>query len=439
MPAIITNNLRITAGDYFQNDVNDIPTYVYFGGVNPWVDESTPPDVVDSTQGRLQGLQNVLGLKRIYEADLQSVIRRIDWQATTVYDEYNDFANLIDDKNPETDDYYDFYVLTDEFNVYKCISNNNRTPSTIKPTGQLTTTFETPDGYIWKYMYTVKAEDAFRFMTPNYIPCYTPFINDQSAQWLVQQSAIFGTIDHIQLTNGGALYSSSNPPTVSITGDGTGCQAVAIINDVTQKIEKILVTDSGQNYKQAIVTIVGGDGLGAEAIPYVSPVGGHGFDARSELGATSKMIRVVIQDSEGDVLPTNIDFRTAGIVLEPRRNQNGIKLICSDVALFKIGEQIVGQTSGAQSTIQSINNIRNELWLVSTTGQYTVGETISSQPYNQTEIISTESVTQMPFVSNVISGQDYVPNTGRVLFMSNREKIARGTNQVEEFRFVVAF
>lgn len=439
MPAIVTNAFRIAAGDYFQNDLNTIPTYIYFGGPVAWQDESVPPDVVDSTLGQIGAINDITGMKRIYEFDMISVIPRRDWTPNTVYDQYNDFANIIDDKNPETDDFYKFYVITDEFNVYKCISNNNRSQSTVKPTGQQTTNLQTPDGYVWKYMYTVLSTDAFKFMTPNFIPCYSVNVNNGTSQWLVQQSAIKGTVDHIEILNPGVGYSSTNPPVVNIIGDGSGATAIANVNDVTTEVESITITNPGSNYTETTVTISGGDGLGAEAQAYVSPINGHGSNARQELGATYKMIRVVIEDDENGILPTNIEFRKAGIIIEPLTNKSGVKLVVSDASLYEAGETVTGQLSLATGRISSTNKQRNELWLESVVGQFQQNEVVSSQPYNTTECLSVESVTQMPLTQNVVSGSDYVPLSGRPLFISNREKIKRGENQIEEFRFVVSF
>ena len=56
----------------------------------------------------------------------------------------------------------DFYVMTDDYNVYKCLSNNDTTSggivgttSTVKPTGTGTSIISTADGYKWKFMYQI--------------------------------------------------------------------------------------------------------------------------------------------------------------------------------------------------------------------------------------------------------------------------------------------
>lgn len=439
MPAIITNDLRITNGDYFQNDITRIPMYVYFGGTEEWDDETNPPDTVDSTIGRIDSTKEILGLKRVFSNDVISVLPRRDWQEGFVYDEYTDKANIIDDKNPETNDFYKFYVVTDEFNVYKCISNNDRSPSTIKPTGTTITSFQTPDGYVWKYMYTITTDDAFKYMTPNWIPIYSIYNDNGSQQWQVQESAVHGSIENIKVLAGGGGYLSTNPPTVTITGNGTGATAIAQVNDVSGQVERIIMTNVGEGYTEAEVLISGGNGLGASAEAVMSPIGGHGSDARRELGAVFKMIRVAIESDEGGILPIGIDYRKSGLLLEPRTNQSGVSLFISDTKLYDIGETVTGQTSGASGVIKSINVLKNQIYLEGVTGTFTQGEYVSSQPYNQDEVLIAKQETTLPMTDLVVNGNDYAPMTGRTVYFANREKITRGINQIEEFRFIIQF
>ena len=440
MPAIITNNLRITNSDYFQNDVTSIPMYIYFGGTSPWPDEQNPPDVVDSTQGRIQAIDDVIGLKRIFSSNVISVLPRYDWQTEIVYDEYTDKANIIDDKNPETNDYYKFFVVTDEFNVYKCISNNNRAESTVKPTGTSTSSFQTPDGYIWKYMYSIKAEDAFRFMTPNWIPCYTIYNDDGSQQWQVQQSAVPGSIEHITVVSGGVGYTSTNPPTVTVSGDGSGATAVAEVDDLTGQVSKIVVTNIGQNYTQASVQISGGDGANASAEPVLSPIDGHGADARRELGAVFKMIRVEIENDENGILPTGVEYRKAGILLEPRSaSDSGVSLYVGSTRLYEVGDTVTGQTSGATGVIRSMNNLKNQMYLESVSGTFTVNELVSSTSYNEEQVLDVVEDENLPLADLVVDGSDYQSLSGTPIYYSNREKITRGVNQIEAFHFIISF
>jgi len=69
----------------------------------------------------------------------------------------------------------------------------------------------------------------------------------------------FTGISEIQVTNAGTGYTET--PTITITGDGTGAVANAVV--VNGKIQSIVLTNRGINYTRAIVTITGGSGYGA--------------------------------------------------------------------------------------------------------------------------------------------------------------------------------
>jgi hypothetical protein len=71
----------------------------------------------------------------------------------------------------------------------------------------------------------------------------------------------FTGISSILVTNPGLNYLFS--PTITITGDGQGATAEAII--VNGTIKEIVITNRGIDYTRAIVTISGGGGIAATA------------------------------------------------------------------------------------------------------------------------------------------------------------------------------
>ena len=73
-------------------------------------------------------------------------------------------------------------------------------------------------------------------------------------------------VEEVQVVNPGINYTS--PPTVTITGDGSGATAVATI--VNQRVEKITITNRGFNYTRAAVTLSGGGGSGSTAVAIVT-------------------------------------------------------------------------------------------------------------------------------------------------------------------------
>jgi hypothetical protein len=101
-----------------------------------------------------------------------------------------------------------FYVITDDYNVYKCLDNNNNSQSTYKPTGTQLEPIETLDGYIWKFMYNIPINLRNKFYTDEYVPVVSALTNHFYSN---------GTVDNIFIANKGQGYTSA---IISVTGDG---------------------------------------------------------------------------------------------------------------------------------------------------------------------------------------------------------------------------
>mgnify|MGYP003347579259 CR=1 FL=1 len=169
--------------------------YLTFGKVQPWTNESEPPQANTCDSVVYEVWKNMVGGKRITGNDIRHVVPRFNWANNTIYAQYDSLVDSRNLKNANTA----FYVLTDDWNVYKCLANNNGLASTSKPTSTLTTTdFQTEDGYVWKYMYTVDPASNDKFTTSSFIPV-VPNSN-------VQSNATPGSIDAIIVTNGGIGY-----------------------------------------------------------------------------------------------------------------------------------------------------------------------------------------------------------------------------------------
>jgi hypothetical protein len=442
MPAIINNDFRIFNSDAFQRAVEAVPTYAFIGNETAWPDESTPPTPTDSDEEKTQLFKDLLAIKKVNEGNIQSVVPRYDWVNGEIYDEYDHRVNMIDDKSPVTGNFRQFYVITDEFNVYKCISNNNRVPSTVKPTGSPTTPFQTGDGYIWKYMYTVRAVDVFSFLSNDWMPCYTLDVNDGSSQWQVQQTAVDGSIEHITVDNTGSGYDSENPPDVVITGDGTGATAIATVDSVTGELTKIVMTNSGSGYTQATVSFANtSGGVGASATAILSPVGGHGSDAKSELGAVHKMVRLELAGDENGTFPAT-SYRQAGLISFPFSIDTGAQLFFgnSNADIFEVGDLIQGQSSGATGIIRYIDPRARFVYVSDVVGSFIQTETVQNNQTGFNAILNdTVDNTTLPETNLVENVDDLTARTGKFLYVANRVAITRTVDQTEDLRFIVSF
>lgn len=75
----------------------------------------------------------------------------------------------------------------------------------------------------------------------------------------------FTGVNSIEILDAGTGYTSA--PTVTITGDGFGATAVAVVD--RGRIQRIEVTNTGIDYNRAVVTITGGGGFGASALALI--------------------------------------------------------------------------------------------------------------------------------------------------------------------------
>lgn len=438
MPAIVKNELRLSALDAVSNRIKELPTYFFVSGLTPW-GETGPGTPIDNQVDEIKTLSDTFGLKRIQANDLITVLPRVTWTEGTVYDHYSQDVDLINDRNPDTGDFYRFYVVTEDFNVYKCLGNAYGAASETRPTGTSPEAFRTPDGYIWKYMYTIQATDAFKFMTSNWMPCYTLTFNDGSPQWNSQISAIPGTLDNIIVTNKGSGYNFVSPPTIQIVGDGSNATASAVVNEITGELDDIVVTNPGNGYTSATIQIIDeNNGLGAEAIATIGPRKGHGHDPRLELGAVYLMAKVTIDGDESGLFPDNISFRTSGIIQLPGSIEpEGFVMRVTNAKPFSSSDQITGSVSNATANIKLIDYDNNLLYINGVVGQFLEVDVISNGT-NQTGISTIYNSTD-PLVGVVYAGDAFDKQTGDVLYIANREKITRTNNQREDIIAILSF
>jgi len=189
------------------SDFSDTKNYLFIGKVTEWENDNAPPTTLDSLKEELDAWKNMLVCKRISSNDIVFVIRRIDWTYNTKYTQYDDSSDLYSETTP-----VNFYVLTSDNNVYKCISNNNGGKSQYSPIGTSTEEIITQDGYIWKYLYSIRPE-LQDFITEEYIPVEyldeLSYTDQRSLQLDVEQDAKAnknGSISNIKVTQIGSSY-----------------------------------------------------------------------------------------------------------------------------------------------------------------------------------------------------------------------------------------
>jgi hypothetical protein len=446
MAAIITSNFRLNNAKSFLADIADRSVYMFIGRSEKWLNSSGVQDDTAITTPRdrqsdiVDAWQKMIAMKKINLSDSSSAVPRYSWISGQTYAEYDDQDDTLSSKR--------FYVITEDFNVYKCLKAGSG-PSVVKPTGQALSLDPRPaaqggdeetDGYLWKFMYTLTGNDVTRFLTSTFLPVRTLTADDGTIQWNVQQAAITGAIYRIKVTSGGAGYTST--PTVTIDGNGAGAVATAVVSGGV--VTSIYLTSIGAGYDYAKVTITGGGATtAATARAIVAPGNGHGFDPVAELNAvyTLMNVRLIGADGTGD-FPVDNDFRQIGLIVDPydygtttvstattKAVSRAIEYSGLTGGTFIADDVIVQASTGATAVIDSIDAANNIIRFHQNeqTGYkaFTVGGTITAGAVSAS--IAALNTPEVDLFS------------GKILYLENRAPVSRATDQTEDIKLVVEF
>jgi hypothetical protein len=241
--SLITTKINYrNAGQFVDTVVNgDTNLYVYIGRPQPWDNELEPDNVSDSLSTEYDVWHDMTAMKRVIAQDIRLGFRRIDWEDSTVYDQYDDTADL---NAPD----FNFYVYTSEGRVFKCISNNKGVASTVEPT-QTTGIEKTSDGYQWKYMFTISESLYRKFAGGAGSEQYLPIDSDPT----VVTNAVVGSIDQLVVENGGSVYTPSATLPIYVYGDGDeNATATCTIEVANGVIQSLVVSNGGDNYSNPL-------------------------------------------------------------------------------------------------------------------------------------------------------------------------------------------
>jgi hypothetical protein len=186
--------------NYVNNPGATSGLYIFTANPNPWpgsdidigVPDNTPATVVNTYNNMIFGKQ--VGYDQVFV-----MIPRYDWESGTVFTMYTDT-----DANLYSENFYTVVNSSSEYYVFKCLNNNNDSPSTEAPnfsdTSPDDTYYQTSDGYLWKYMYTIDRTTFNSIATSNFIPV----IPDAN----VVANSVAGAIDVIAVNQSGSFYNN---------------------------------------------------------------------------------------------------------------------------------------------------------------------------------------------------------------------------------------
>lgn len=436
------------------SDITKTTKYCFLSRVDPWTDdpatanvesESNPPAVILSQQNIKNVYKNMFVIKRVYPQDMRPMVERIDWKSGTKYNMYRDDIDIIE-RNTDGTMKYKHYAKNRFDQVFKCLWNGK---TSANPTGVNSTDepyFEPgymsndliyygTDGYKWVYMYTIDSYIKQKFLTESFMP--TVLAN---AAGFGANTVNSGNIPIIGVYNGGLGYSNSNTIITIVGANTTQATAQATINALGA-ITDIKILNPGANYTNATVTITG-SGTGAVAYANVSPVNGHGTDPFEEFGTNHIIVTTTFSKDEASLIPTDITFRQLGFIINPVA-KSSYPNQCQDTIYKTSTDMILGSGSGTyasddyvwqgtdinnplfSATCLSFDSTNNRIRLINTVGTPANGSTLNSG-------------TTSRVVLN-IDEPDFIPFSGYITYIENRQGTQRSADGSEQVRLIVGF
>ena len=486
MPAIITNKFRLHNTNNFVESFSESSPNIYYlamgrpqafatstGGDSRTQYEGTdssPLTPVDSVADEFYFFDDIIAAKRITTSDVSRAVPRRNWTTGTTYDMYrHDYGQYIKGSTSSTitansgatnlND-SSFYVLSSDNNVYKCLSNDGNTASTVEPTGTSTSILTTGDNYKWKYMYTLTASEQTNFLSTDFMHV--------STDSTVASAAVDGAIDTVLIKTAGSGGTNGSHTGVAIRGDGSSGACTVVVSGGA--VASVTVTTAGTGYtfgyiRNADIVSAGATSLsGSELDVIIPPKGGHGANAVEELGGHYAMMNTDFTGDEssnsGDFTTAN-DFRRVGLLLDPTtggsaasattlRGTKAVKLTGTPGS-FQVDEEINQASTGAVGKVVEYDSTNKILYYVQTrfndegidsNGNQTAfsgGNAITGQTSSAsgTPDTSSQTVDNIAFASGYNAGE--IDADTDVLYQENRSPITRASDQTENIKLIVEF
>ena len=213
-----------------------------------------------------------------------------------------------------------------------------------------------------------------------------------------------------------------------------------------------------------------GSGSGGAIEVIISPDGGHGNNAITELGGHYIMAAITITQAEDDNFTTGNDFRAVGIVADPLLigtstvatastfRQTYVVKMASSSGTFEADEVISQATTGAlgkvvewDSTLSLLyyqqesykgfgTNVTNGGYVAFSGANLITGGTsgATGTPSTDTESVTLANSTTLTLTTGYATPelQEY---SGNIIYLENRKPIQRASDQTEDIKVIIEF
>lgn len=529
MSAIVTEKFHIKSAKEFVESITPSENdnfYLFIGRNTPWPNNgdtnaaAIPLPSCSIAESTYDYWRDMFAILRISANDVHHVVPRHDWTLNTRYSMYDD---RVDSTALFSNTTHPFYVVNSNDEVFKCLYNGRINTTSggaqsvaepdallVEDIAQPLSAEGNPQDYLWKYLYKVES-DVQKFYTTEYLPVsaaddeinpVTGDVEDNGDdQYVIFNTARLsgnGAVYTIVVESPGSGYVNAESVGVTISGDGDGALASAIVED--GKVSRIFMTGYGRNYSFATVSLTGGALAGgdvantATARAIISPRNSytnttstyfrtaHAINLEQELGAKRVMIHKTLTGAgpEG-VVPApissgdpdrQISYRRVGIVRNPLYfNANtGIsapatanaystltRLMISGLdgpSLFKVNEMVWQESTNAFAVV--VESTASYLRVSHVTGTFAEGDLVIGIGNGSANgHIAGSGGTIIPATPEAFSSVITASGTsarldtlvspaierysGDILFVNHATPVSRAGNDVETIRIVLIF
>lgn len=230
--------------DALINGINS--TFVFIGGGLAYANGDTEIITTnDCTVCEKKTWDGMIAAKKVFPNEVELVIPKNTWLSGRIYKDFDDKLSIMTlNTHDIANNIYSMCIINSENNVYKCLYNNNNSPSTDEPTGDYSVAdgfIQTTDGYVWKYMYHVK--ESNQFLTSDWIPIpYASNVSISDAEYNIDTSFIIpGSLNKIAIDNPGSGYINS---TITVDAFSTGSSYIQV-QSLSNIVSNMAVTGTG--------------------------------------------------------------------------------------------------------------------------------------------------------------------------------------------------
>lgn len=385
---------------------------------------------------------NLVTLHKVYSGGVARVVRRTDWQSGVVYPNWPQEGCQVLVKQ--------FIGGVSKINVYRCLFSPG-TPSVDVPFSASSSPTISPDGYAWKFLYSVSNSDAIKFMNETWMPVPEKVTAEEASsltpgtskyvQYLNQEAAEFGTVYAVQIThpNNGDDFPTLEGQFIVVTGakQTQECIIKIVSASLDNGIELALIQPGkgmvGPFTTKVYTSYISSTNYGtvdstytsSYFVPYVSLGAGHGANVPDEMFASNVMVAVrnvpdgkllkLVQESSANMIAlirNPIDATTSKVCVQD------FYIACRsfNASGFTQGDELNSGT-GVVVSVDEENNVyfvaQDEGTFDTTTGQ---------------------------LASKTVTDREVVFDSGEYLIVDwKTSTIVRSTDQVETINFVLSF